>query len=97
MEFIEQDVYNKPRYQYNDQFVTEWLERFKDDSVIAKELQDLEDIGTEVFKLSDNNEWIGTMRHITCENIPVRTVTNEDGSTELKELKEEDYLMIYRK
>ena len=37
------------------------------------------------------------MRHVLCKNIPTRTIKNDDGTTEVKNLKEEDYIMIYRK
>ena len=69
MEEAEQDIYKE--HKVTEEFVTEWLAKHKDDSVIMAEFDMLNKMEELVF---DPKE--GTIMHIPCEQMPENL--NED-------------------
>ena len=63
MDEIEKEVYEERGY--NEIFVQEWLERFKDDAEIKALFDKLKSLNETVFDF-DNPR----MEHIKCENMP---------------------------
>ena len=87
LENVEKEIYEKNKL--NDEFVSEWVEKHKDDEFITDLLIQLENLVEEVFR-HDKKNWTGSIPHIKCKAFPV----NVNSS---KRFKEEDYIQVYRK